>query len=182
MTEELVALKRQLPRQESNSGAMSLTREYYALSALRHPRIINVYEYGLDGSVPYYTMELLDGQDLSELSPLPLREGCSYLRDVASSLALLQDRRMLHRDLSPRNVRRTSDGHCKLIDFGAMIPFGSPPNIIGTPPCLAPEALMGGALDQRSDLYSLGALAFFVLTGRHAYSARELEVLPALWQ
>ena len=181
-TEQQVALKRQLSRQDTRAGAMSLTREYYALSGLRHPRIISVYDYGLDGNVPYYTMELLDGQDLNELSPLPYREACSHLRDVASSLALLQDRRLLHRDVSPRNVRRTSDGRCKLLDFGAMIPFGTPPNIIGTPPCVAPEALMGGALDQRSDLYSLGALAFYVLTGRHAYSARELSTLPTMWQ
>jgi len=180
-TGQEVALKRQLPQQR-RAAAVSFMREYHALAGLRHPRIIEVYDYGLDGNAPFYTMELLHGHDLNELSPLPYREACSYLRDVASSLALLHDRRLLHRDVSPRNVRRTRDGRCKLIDFGAMIPFGTPPNVIGTPPCLAPEALHGGALDQTSDLYSLGAVAYYVLTGRHAYHARELSSLPALWQ
>jgi tetratricopeptide (TPR) repeat protein len=181
-TGQQVALKRQLPQQRSRAGALSFMREYHALSGLKHPRIIEVYDYGVDGAAPFYTMELLQGHDLSELSPLPYREACSYLRDVASSLALLHDRRLLHRDVSPRNVRRTSDGRCKLIDFGAMVPFGTPQDITGTPPGIAPEALQGGALDQRSDLYSLGAIAYYVLTGRHAYAARELSALPALWQ
>ena len=181
-TGQEVALKRQLPQRHSKAGALSFMREYHALSGLRHPRIIEVYDYGVDGDAPYYTMELLHGHDLNELSPLPYREACSYLRDVASSLALLHDRRLLHRDVSPRNVRRTSNGRCKLIDFGAMVPFGTPANITGTAPCVAPEALQGGALDQTSDLYSLGAVAFYLLTGRHAYPARELSALPALWQ
>ena len=57
----------------------------------------------MDGELPFYTMELLDGEDLRDLSPVPYREACAYLRDVASSLALLHARRLLHRDISPRN-------------------------------------------------------------------------------
>jgi hypothetical protein len=180
-TGKRVALKRLLPS-TAKASALSFMREFHALSGLQHPRIIEVYDYGVDAGAPYYTMELLEGHDLSELSPLPYREACGYLRDTASSLALLHARRLLHRDVSPRNLRRGSDGRCKLIDFGAMIPFGTPPNVIGTPPCLAPEAFQGGPLDQTSDLYSLGAVAYFLLTGRHAYPARELSALPALWR
>ena len=177
-----VALKRMLASEGKHGRVARFMREYYGLSELRHPRIIEVYDYGVEHGDPYYTMELLDGHDLAELSPLPYREACGYLRDVASSLALLHARRLLHRDVSPRNVRCTSDKRCKLIDFGAMIPFGTPPNVTGTPPCIPPEALQGGALDQRSDLYSLGALAYFVLTGKHAYPSLELATLPELWQ
>ena len=155
-----IALKRLLTAPaERRTFEVLFMREYHALSELRHPRIIEVYDYGVDAGTPYYTMELLDGQDLGKISPLPYRDACRYLRDVASSHALLHARRLLHRDVSPRNVRRTSDGRCKLLDFGAMIPFGIPPNVTGTPPCIAPEALQGAPLDQRSDLYSLGALA-----------------------
>ncbi|HET8933435.1 MAG TPA: serine/threonine-protein kinase [Polyangiales bacterium] len=156
-------------------------REYHALSELRHPRIIEVYDYGVDAGVPYYTMELLDGEDLAKVSPLPYRDACRYLRDVASSLALLHARRLLHRDVSPRNGRRTSDGRCKLLDFGAMVPFGTPPNVTGTPPCIAPEALQGAPLDQRTDLYSLGALAYLISTGRNAFPVGEIAALPAAW-
>jgi len=161
---------------------VNFMREYHALTELRHPRIIAVFDYGVDRERPYYTMELLDGQDLRELSPVPYREACGYLRDVASSLALLHARRLLHRDVTPRNVRRTSDGRCKLLDFGAMVPFGVPPNLTGTPSFIAPEALQGGPLDQRSDLYSLGALAYFVLTGRLAHAATEVAGLPLAWK
>ena len=180
-----IALKRMLVsenNQAKRSPAINFMREYYALTELRHPRIISVFDYGVDRARPYYTMELLDGQDLRELSPVPYREACGYLRDVASSLALLHARRLLHRDISPRNVRRTSDGRCKLLDFGAMVPFGVPPNLTGTPSFIAPEALQGGPLDQRADLYSLGALAYFVLTGRLAYAAGELAALPRVWK
>ncbi|HET8934732.1 MAG TPA: AAA family ATPase [Polyangiales bacterium] len=177
-----VALKRMLSQHgKQATHTVHFMREFHALSGLRHPRIIEVYDYGVDDERPYYTMELLDGQDLRELSPVPYREACAYLRDVASSLALLHARRLLHRDISPRNVRRTSDRRCKLLDFGAMVPFGVPPNLIGTPPCIPPEALQGGSLDQRSDLYSLGALAYFLLTGRYSHPATDIASLPDAW-
>ncbi|HET8932633.1 MAG TPA: AAA family ATPase, partial [Polyangiales bacterium] len=182
-TNERIALKRTLARDgRERATVVNFMREYHALTELRHPRIIEVYDYGVDRERPYYTMELLDGQDVRELSPVPFRDACRYLRDVASSLALLHARRLLHRDLSPRNVRRTSDGRCKLLDFGAMVPFGVPPNLTGTPPCIAPEALQGGPLDQRSDLYSLGALAYFMLTGQYAHPVSELSALPRIWK
>ncbi len=156
-------------------------REYHTLAQLRHPRIIEVFEYGVDAEGPYYTMELLDGEDLHALSPLPYKRACLYLRDVASSLALLHTRRLLHRDLSPRNVRLTGDGHCKLLDFGSMAAFGVGAEIAGTPPLVPPEALRGASLDHRSDLYALGSLAYWLLTRRYAYRAKRLEDLPGLW-
>jgi serine/threonine protein kinase len=176
-TNRELALKRLLAANSGPASTARFMREYHALSGLRHPRIIEVYDYGVDGSLPYYAMELLDGYDLGALSPLPYREACGYLRDVASSLALLHARRLLHRDVSPRNVRRTHEGRCKLIDFGAMIPFGTPPDVIGTLPCLAPEALQAGPLDQTSDLYALGAVAYFALTGRLARLGELAEVI-----
>ncbi len=182
-TGRVVAVKRMLPKVLGNASARTyFTREYHALAELRHPRIIEVYDYGIDAGVPYYTMELLDGQDLGALAPLPVKAACFYLRDVASSLALLHARRLLHRDVSPRNVRKTGDGHCKLIDFGTMVAFGVPPNIAGTPPYLPPEALRVRSLDQRSDLYSLGALAYFLLTGKSGYTAARFEDLPAAYR
>ena len=156
-------------------------REYQVLATLDHPRIIHVFDYGVDDLGPYYTMEFLEGQDMRKASPLPYREACLYLRDVATSLALLHARRFVHRDVSPGNVRMTSDGHCKLLDFGALSQFGTCNTIVGTPPTIPPEALANAPLDQRADLYSLGALAFWMLTGRHAYPARRLEDLLDAW-
>src|SRR5262245_8004194 len=108
-------------------------REYHTLVRLKHPRIIEVFDYGFTGDGPYYTMELLDGQDLQQLSPLPYREACRHLRDVASSLALIHAHRLVHRDISPRNVRLTPDGRAKLIDFGALTAFGPASDVVGTP-------------------------------------------------
>src|SRR5690349_4344221 len=144
-------------------------REYHALSGMRHPHIVEVYDYGTDAGGPFYTMELLVGGDLSHAAPLPWPEVCRILRDVASALALVHARRLLHRDLSARNVWRCPDGRIKLIDFGALAAFGTARDVAGTAPFIAPEALHGQVLDQRTDLYSLGALGYWLLSGRHAF-------------
>jgi serine/threonine protein kinase len=94
----------------------------------------------------------------------------------------MHSHRLLHRDVTPRNVRLTADGRAKLIDFGTLCTFGTATQIVGTAPCMAPEVMRGLALDQRTDLYSLGAIAYWALTGRHAYPARRTQELWTLWQ
>ena len=157
-------------------------REYQVLASLDHPRIIRVFEYGLDEEGPYYTMELVRGRDLQDVVPLGWRDVCLQLRDVATSLSLLHARRLLHRDLSPGNVKIAADGHAKLLDFGALSDFGFTSWIVGTPPLVPPEALRGDMLDQRADLYALGALAYWSLTGEHAFPAERLDDLPRFWE
>ena len=180
-TGKVLALKRLLP-DAGKASAILFRKEYHTLVLLRHPRIIEVYDYGVSEARPYYTMELLDGSDLRALAPISYRQACRYLRDVASSLALLHAHRLLHRDLTPRNVRATSDGHCKLLDFGALAPFGTPQVLVGTAPFVPPEAMRGLVLDQRADLFSLGALAYYLLTKSHAYPANTLDQLEAFWR
>jgi tRNA A-37 threonylcarbamoyl transferase component Bud32 len=179
--------ERALKRVRSDAAAErflleAFEREYHVLAMLDHPRIIRVFDYDVDDEGPYYTMELLDGKDMRKASPLSYRAACLCLRDVATSLALLHARRLVHRDLSPGNVRMTLDGHCKVFDFGALATFGHADVIVGTPPVVPPEAFGRAPLDQRTDLYSLGALAYWMLTGRHAYAARNLAELPVLWR
>ncbi|MDD9941688.1 MAG: serine/threonine-protein kinase, partial [Myxococcales bacterium] len=141
-----------------------------------------VYDYGIGPDGPYYTMELLSGVDLGELAPLPWREVCRLLLDVASSLAVVHSRRLLHRDVTARNVRRTADGRAKLLDFGAMTEMGVPRNTVGTPPYTPSEAVLQQPLDGRADLYALGALAYFALLGQHAYPARTMAALREHWR
>jgi len=182
VTQRPCALKRVvMTAGDERRRARMFEREFHVLAGLKHPRIIEVYDYGKDEQGAYYTMELLDGSDLRELAPLPYTTACRYLRDVASSLALLHARNLLHRDLSPRNIRITSDERAKLIDFGALSSFGRSATIVGTPPFVPPEALDGAELDQRADLYALGALAYWVLTGRHAYDVRAIADLRGAW-
>jgi hypothetical protein len=179
-----LALKRGWARDSSKlkQNAALLEHEFHTLAQLAHPRIIEVYDYGLDEVGPYYTMELLDGSDLESAGRLEWREVCAVLCDVASSLAILHSRGLVHRDVSSRNVRRTKDGHAKLIDFGAMTSIGVAKDIVGTPPFMAPEVLQVQALDARADLFSLGALGYFLLTNRHAFAARRLSDLRNVWR
>ncbi|MDD9966408.1 MAG: protein kinase, partial [Myxococcales bacterium] len=127
-------------------------------------------------------MELLSGQDVNELAPMPWKQACRFLMDVASSLAVVHSRRLLHRDVTARNVRCTAEGRAKLLDFGAMTEMGPPRHAVGTPPFVAPEALLQQSLDARVDLYSLGALAYYALVRAHAYPARSLAQLRDMWR
>jgi serine/threonine protein kinase len=165
----------------SHAGQL-FEREFDTLSQLVHPRIIEVYDYHRDAQGPYYTMELLDGGDLRERSPVPWRVACQVLCDVCSAISLLHSRRLVHRDLTPLNIRCTRAGSAKLFDFGSMTPFGRSRHVVGTPPFVAPEALHGEIVDAQTDLYALGATAYFALTGRHAYPARQLLELPEVWR
>lgn len=177
-----LAMKRLAGDDLTNQSARLLfRREYRTLLELSHPAIVRVYDYGVHEGAPYYTMELATGTDVRVLSPLPWKEACRILRDVVSALSLLHSRRLVHRDVSAGNVRRTPELRGKLLDFGSLCPMGVAPEVVGTPPFVAPECLDGRPLDARSDLYSVGALAYFLLTGRHAYPATRLSELKHAW-
>jgi hypothetical protein len=168
---------------ERLSVAALFEREFHTLMQLRHPHVIAVHDYGIqrDGS-PFYTMELLDGGDLRERSPMGWREASRIVFDVCSALALLHSRRLLHRDISPRNIRCTQGGQAKLIDFGAMAPMSAGgAEVVGTPAFTAPETLQRLALDARTDLYSLGVTLYYALTARLPYSARSFADLLSAW-
>ncbi len=178
-----LALKQLVPLEgkKAREASVLFAREFHTLAQLSHPHVIEVYDYGIDACGAYYTMELLDGRDLRELSPMPWREACVRLLDVCSSLSLLHSRRLIHRDVSPRNVRCTKDGASKLIDFGALAPMGAGGRLVGTPPFVAPEVVHRLATDARVDLFALGATLYYTLTGRHAYPARTFSELPEVW-
>jgi ABC-type transporter Mla MlaB component len=163
------------------NSALLFRREYRTLRELSHPAIVRAYDYGLERGSPYYTMDLAPGVDVRALAPMHWREACRVLRDVVSALSLVHSRRLVHRDVSAGNVRRTDDGGTKLLDFGSLCPMGVASEVVGTPPFVPPESLNGRALDARSDLFSVGALAYFLLTGRHAYPAARLAELKGVW-
>jgi hypothetical protein len=180
-----VALKQLRPpaREDQRASVLALfAREFNTLAQLRHPRVIAVYDYGVDPIGPYYTMELLDGGDLQQHAPVEWRECCALFFDVCSSLALLHSRRLLHHDISPRNIRRTREGKAKLIDFGAIIPMGVGGGpIVGTPAYVSPETVHRSSLDATADLFSLGATLYFALTGRTPFQARTFADVLMAW-
>jgi hypothetical protein len=182
---QIVALKR-LTVATGETRRAQLTelfhQEFRTLAQLAHPHVVRAHDFGIDEHGPYYTMELLEGHDLHELSPLPWREACTLLRDVCSAVALLHSRHLLHRDLSPKNIQRTRKGRATLLDFGAMMRMGPSKALVGTPPLVPPEAMLQQPLDGRADLYALGGTLYYVLTGMHAYPARDAAQLSDLWQ
>jgi tetratricopeptide (TPR) repeat protein len=185
VTQRELALKQlRLPRDARNTNTVEALFEYEfkTLAELHHPRVIEVYDYGVADGRRYYTMELLDGGDLTQLAPLPWRQACELMYDVGSSLALLHSRRLVHRDVSPHNVRRTRDGHAKLMDFGAMARMGPSTDVVGNPPFVAPEVVSRAALDAGTDLFSFGATLYFALTGKLAYPARAFAQLLEVWR
>jgi Protein kinase domain/AAA ATPase domain len=178
---QTVALKL-LTRTDARLAAL-FEREYETLAKLDHPRVISVYDYGIaENGQRYYTMELLGGQDLSALAPLPWLKVCSYLRDVCTTLSLLHAQGLVHRDVNPRNVRLDESGRAKLLDFGALSPFGVASELVGTPSCLAPEALRGQPLDARTDLFSLGAVMYWALTRKRPYPVNGLSDAEDAWR
>ena len=178
-----LALKQLHVKQDHREqGAALFEREFHTLAQLKHPSVIEVYDYGIAERGPYYTMELLDGGDIRTRSPMPWREACQAAFDVCSSLALLHSRRLVHRDITPRNVRCTQSGRAKLIDFGAMAPMGPGGQAVGTPAFIAPEVMHRSLIDGRADLFSLGATLYFALTGRVPFSARELSRVIDAWR
>ena len=126
-------------------------------------------------------MELLEGQDLRSGAPFAPREACSLFYDVVSCLALLHARGFVHRDVSARNIRIVAPGRAKLIDFGALAPFGPCELRVGTPLYVAPEVLLVQPLDGRLDLYSVGVALYFALSGQFPYRARSFTDLRAAW-
>jgi tetratricopeptide (TPR) repeat protein len=178
---ERLALK-QLQPEASARMARLFELEYQTLASFDHPGIVRAFDYQRDAEGVFYTMELVHGRDLSQQAPMPWRTVCACLRDVASVLALLHARRLVHRDLTPRNLLRTDNGRMKLIDFGSLAAFGETDDVVGTLQFMAPESLADRALDQRADLFSLGALGYWLLTGIHAFPARNLSELEQSWQ
>jgi serine/threonine-protein kinase len=157
-------------------------REVQATAALTHPNAVQVYDYGRaeDGTF-YYAMEYLPGLDLDRLverhGPLPPGRAIHLLRQVCGALREAHAAGLIHRDVKPGNVIVCERGGrpdvVKLLDFGlvrAVEPDGQKLTqdgaIAGTPAYMSPEQAEGAVLDGRSDLYSLGAVGYYLLTGR----------------
>ena len=159
-------------------------REAQAAASLRSPHTIELYDFGIsqDGTF-YYVMELLDGVDLDQLvrrfGPVEPARAIPILRQACDSLAEAHQRGLTHRDIKPANVYLCRMGlqldYVKILDFGLVKSVeGSrdqsmltAPNLTaGTPAFMAPEVALGEAVDGRTDLYALGGVAYWLLTGR----------------
>jgi eukaryotic-like serine/threonine-protein kinase len=132
-------------------------------------------------------MELIDGPSLAQLveqdGPLPLDQVLRLLREGLSALAHAHGFGLVHRDIKPENLLLASDGSLEITDFGLALAlrqkFGGATSQSGTPQFASPEQLLGERVDQRSDLYSLAAVAYYALLGRPPFPGMTPEQVLA---
>jgi len=174
-------------------------QEARAASALNHPNILTVHDIGVHEGRPYLVTELLDGSTLRALlggDPLPIDRAAEYARQLASGLAAAHDRGIIHRDVKPENIFVTEDGRVKILDFGLakVLPSGLeepegetlpvahtlPGTIVGTIGYMSPEQVEGRRVDQRTDLFSLGAVLFEMVTGKRAFAGNSWAAVAAV--
>jgi len=170
-----------------------LVREAKAAAALDHPHICAVYEVGEEGGYSFIVMQYVEGETLAnriQRQPIEVREVLEIAVQIADGLAEAHSHRIIHRDIKPQNVMRTSSGQVKVLDFGLarVVREGSlidsleeteslltmPGSVIGTVPYMSPEQVRGEALDGRSDIFSFGAVLYEMLSGRQPFQGESV--------
>jgi eukaryotic-like serine/threonine-protein kinase len=180
-----------LPSDRAGEASLArFEREVQLTASLTHPNTVTVFDYGrTSDGIFYYAMELLDGASLESVvavaGPLPPERATHILYHVASALSEAHQVGLIHRDIKPANIILCRQGGVddvpKVVDFGlvkdvergAKVSLTQGDVIAGTPLYLSPEAITApDAMDARADLYSLGAVGYFVLTGTHVFDGR----------
>lgn len=178
------------------TAAQRFLREARTAARVRHPNIVDVFDYGtLPDGRPYFVMELLEGESLADRvdrGALPPAEVVTIARQLATALCAAHDRGVIHADVTPSNVlvvggagatASPADIHVKLVDFGLAELAGesvseeNPEFVLGTPAYISPEQLRGLPPTDRSDQYGLGAVLFEMLTGHPPYQHPDLRTL-----
>ena len=172
-----------LDRDEARTRA--LINEARVGGLLKHPNIVDTYDFGLVDGQPYVAMELVEGVDLARLlrqGPPPVGVACSVAASICAGLHHAHELRdggrsldLVHRDLKPSNVLMGRSGEVKVVDFGlakaTAVSTGTTGTGIakGTPPYMSPEQLQAAPLDRRSDVFALGAVLYELFTGRRFF-------------
>jgi eukaryotic-like serine/threonine-protein kinase len=195
-----VALKLMTPdHMASNMARIRFDREAKAIAQLKSPHVVQIYDYGIDddGS-PFIVMELLEGEDLDNKlerdGRVPLAVVASVVKQAASGLASAHVKAIVHRDFKPANIflsQGDTGEVVKILDFGVVAMLAEPNvdsdddgmgqtaagTIVGTPLYMSPEQIRGGMVDHRSDLWSLGVVAYRALTGVNPFAGQWLGML-----
>ena len=191
------------PPAEHNLYHARFLREARSISALSHPNIATLFDYGEtpDGK-PYIVMELVEGRELSDLisgDGLTIERALEIIEDVADALGEAHRRGIIHRDIKPSNVIVNERGEVKVLDFGLAKLVGAEHEaaghapeaktmqrlqtrsdvMLGTPLYLSPEQARGTAVDARSDLFALGALLYECVAGRPAFAGATVVEIAA---
>ena len=171
-----------------------MRREANALAALQHPNVVTIHDFGTDEEGPFVVMELIEGRTLEafvEQAPFDYESFRELARQTLAGVGAAHRAGLLHRDLKPGNVMLAfaPDGsfQVKLLDFGlakfAPLPMAQTMDqgngLLGTIPFMAPEQFGGGTLDARTDLYALGCVFYYTLTGQHPFDGESVAEIMA---
>jgi len=177
-------------REEQRVTVARFEREAQATAQMCSPHTIQLYDFGItDSGTFYYVMELLNGLDLdalvSRFGPMPAARVIHLLLQVCDSLGEAHEHGLIHRDIKPANIYVCRHGrrvdHVKVLDFGLVklrdaddetdSKLTADDRVSGTPAFIAPEQALGEEVDARTDIYQLGCVAFWLLTGTYVFSA-----------
>ncbi len=182
------ALEGQSP-EERNELRLRFAQEARAAAALAHPGVTTIYRIGEEAGQPYIVMEWLSGDTLEAVlkrtAPLPPGSVARLGADVAEALAAAHEAGIVHRDIKPSNLMVLKDGRLKITDFGiarfqgAELVKTRAGDVLATPMYASPEQLRGEEVDGRSDLFSLGIVLYYALTGKHPFAGRNVAELSA---
>jgi predicted Ser/Thr protein kinase len=177
MNVALKVLTRGSESAETAADRDRFAREYQIIAQLRHRAIVDVYDFGSSNGISYIATEYFPAGDLRTRlrNPMSCDDAVDYLRQISEALRVLHVAGVLHRDLKPANVMLRTDNSIVLIDFGLAKALGGDKSLTGvgeirgSPYYMSPEQGEGRALDERSDLYSLGVIFFELLTGERPF-------------
>ena len=183
--ERLVAIKLiSLPKNKKHhaQALARFKREAKAVAVLRHPNIIQAFDFAEEHGMPYIVMEYIEGMDtakfVQKFGPIPWKQAAEYGRQAAEGLEHAHMAGLVHRDIKPGNLLIDSSGHVKILDLGLVSAFDQKSDDsltvdqdqLGTVDYIAPEqALDSKSVDARADIYSLGATLYSIMTGRIMY-------------
>ena len=178
-------------RLASESDLQRFLAEASATARLEHPNIVPVYEAGDIEGRPFFSMQLVEGETLADrvaAGPMPQREAAQVVAAIARAIGVAHRQGILHRDLKPSNILLSADGTPMVTDFGLAKETGSDADLtrsgmlVGTPAYMSPEQAAGrrSLIGPASDIYSLGSILYFALTGRSPFVAESSMELVML--
>jgi serine/threonine-protein kinase len=164
---------------------MRFSREAEAAGKLSHPNIVAIYDVGEEHDMAYIAMELLTGETLTRYCQkenlLPTPRVLAVIADVTAALEYAHHQGVVHRDIKPANIMMLADGRVKVTDFSiAQVVDASQTRtgvILGTPSYMSPEQVNGKRIDGRSDLFSLGIVAYELLTGARPFKGESMSAI-----
>ena len=162
-------------------------REARSAGQLAHPNIITIYDMGEDNGRPFIVMELLEGETLNKYLERPdaadVESRMDLMLQICRGLHAAHSRGIFHRDVKPGNLLVRPNGELKIVDFGiarlASSSMTASGLLVGTPDYMSPEQARGHEIDQRSDIFSAGAVFYYMLTGRKPFAASGLTAVLA---